>query len=142
MASIDLTDRAIAGGWTLPEHWTVTAESWDDDTVQRLEDEFDCYSPEDIDAFYAGAWGFAGVTVSVQDDAGRQWGQSTVGGFEVGQLPGTNEWLNPLDDKPGQYSPIREHDMIGEALCEAVKALESFGSPVLTEPTGVNYSGL
>jgi hypothetical protein len=37
---------------------------------------------------------------------------------------------------------IREHDMIGEALREAVKELERFGAPVLSEPAGVTVTGL
>jgi hypothetical protein len=142
MGHVDLTERAIAGGWTLPDGWTVTAESWHDDAVQDIGKEFDCYSDEDITAWCNSEWWIEGITVSVQDDAGRDWGVSSVGGFEAGQMPGVSEWLDPLEDKPAHYSPIREHDMIGEALREAVKALESFGSPVLTEPTGVNYSGL
>lgn len=141
----DVTDRAIAGGWVLPDGWTVTAElSYDHDRV--LPSEYDCYSDAQITAWRNDEWGFGVVCVFVEDDHGRDWGRAIIGGVEYGHLPnedGTDStFVDPLEDVPASYSVIREGDMIGEALRDAVERLEGFGTPVLVEPDGPTVSGL
>lgn len=154
IATTDLTERATAGGWTLPDGWSVKADlSYDpyttpDDLGMPVED----HDPEDQDHermirewFERDDWAYGVVSVWVQDNTGREWGRSVLGGVEMGTYPnadGSSVFIEPLEDNPGEYSIIREHDMIGEALREAVKELERFGSPVLVEPAGVTLTGL
>lgn len=156
IATTDLTARATAGGWVLPEGWTVQADlSYDDaitgpDDYMSVEDE----EPEYQDHarmvrewFARGDWGYGVVSVWVQDAAGREWGQSVIGGIEMGTYPnedGSSVFIEPLEDTPGEYNVIREYDMIGEALRDAVKALQAFGDPhgLIREPAGELVTGL
>jgi hypothetical protein len=138
----DYTARAREAGWTLPDGWTVTSEMDADDTGHpRDEHGHDCYDEDDFTAYDRGDWGFVYILVTVRDAAGRKWGASGIGGVEAGTLAGT--FLDPLSDEPGEYSPVREYDLIGEALRDAVKALETFGDPhgLIREPA-VNWSGI
>lgn len=144
---VDLTDRAVEGGWTLPEGWTVQADADEDNAVDTLEG--DCYTPAQVAAWLADEWGYVFVSVWVQDATGREWGHAGLSLVEAGLFTMTDDddnvigtaWLDPLTD-PGEYSPIREHDMIGEALRDAVAELERFGTPVITEPEGATVTGL
>lgn len=147
ISTVELTERAIAGGWTLPEGWKVFADITHDDAIVDLAKEYDCYSERQITAWRNDDWMFVFVSVWVEDNSGRQWGQFGIGGLEYGDVPGYEDdaldySLNPLEDIPGEYAPIREHDMIGEALRDAVKALDEFGTPVLCEPAGTTMTGL
>jgi hypothetical protein len=137
----DYTARAREAGWTLPDGWTVKAEMSADEWATHPRDEYDCYDEDDLAAYDRGDWWFAIVVVIVADAAGRTWGASSIGGVEAGTLAGT--FLDPLSDEPGEYSPIREHDLIGEALRDALKSLEAFGDPhgLIREPA-VNWSGI
>ena len=148
IAKVDVTTRATDGGWQLPEFWTVAAEiSPDYDTRPT---DFDCYTPAQVAAWERDEWQFVVVSVFVEDADGREWGRDVLGGVEYGSFVLTDEQDNvtgaddvdPLADKPGEYSVIREHDMIGEALRDAVRQLESFGTPVLREPDGSKVTGL
>ena len=51
-------------------------------------------------------------------------------------------WTDPLPDKGEEYCPVREHDLIGEALRDAVIALAEFGTPTLTAPENASDTGL
>lgn len=134
----DVTQRAIDGGWTLPPFWTVTAEISPD--CDSSPDEFDCYSPDDITAWRNDEWRFVVVCVFVEDADERLWGNATLGGVEHGCLDQVD--IDALTDKPGEYSVVREHDMIREALEDAVSALADFGTPVITSPDGITVTGL
>jgi hypothetical protein len=150
MSKLDLTDRAVSGGWVLPSGWTVSADAYPDELINDPAREYDCYTAAQVAAYHAGDWEFVTVSVWVEDNAGREWGRAVIGSVEAGTFTMTEEddtvtgqtFIDPLDDNPGEYSVIREHDMIGEALRDAVSELERFGTPVLVEPTGTNYSGL
>lgn len=144
----DVTDRAVSGGWTLPDGWTVTADiSPDHDTNPSAD--YDCYTSQDISAWRNDDWLFVVIGVFVQDDNGRDWGRSIMGGCEHGWITSTDEhdnvtggtYVDALADPPGEYSPIREYDMIAEALRDASAELERFGTPIIVEPT-TNFSGL
>lgn len=145
---VDLTDRAVAGGWTLPEGWRVFADAEEDSAVDTLEG--DGYTPTQVAAWLADEWCYFFVSVWVQDATGREWGHAGLGLVEGGSYTLTDEddnvtgheWIDPLESKPGHYSPIREHDLIGEALRDAVAELERFGTPVITEPEGTTVTGL
>lgn len=145
---VDLTERATAGGWTLPEGWSVRADRVPDEFHSDPHTEYgtdSAYGQVQQDAWLAGRWWWEIVSVWVQDASGREWGRDNMGGIEAGMFPqddGSTLDLDPLEDEPANYSVIREHDMIGEALRDAVKALEEFGTPVLTEPEGTTVSGL
>lgn len=102
-----------------------------------------------VQAWRRDDWTFGVVSVWVQDSASREWGRSVLGGVEFGRFPlvamdgtVTRAEVDPLDDKTGEYSVTREHDMIGEALREAVAQLAAFGTPVIVEPKGITVSGL
>jgi hypothetical protein len=140
----DLTDRATEAGWTLPEGWTVQAEAIPDEYLGHPRDEYgtDGYDEEQCAAFDRGDWSWCYVHVAVRDAQGRDWGSNGIGGVEWGELPGAG-WIDPLEDTPRSYSVIREHDMIAEALRDALKSLEAFGDPhgLIREPA-VNYSGI
>ena len=145
---IDVTDRATAGGWTIPDGWSVYADMIEDDLdVAR---EFECYDAAQLDAWRRGDWSVVVVSVWVEDGSGREWGWGNLGGVEHGRLPVTEEDgtvtgyvdVDALEPRIGEYSVIREHDMIGEALRDAVAELERFGTPMLTEPAGVTVTGL
>lgn len=147
MRKIDVTDRAVSGGWTLPTGWTVRADTSPDYDTGPVDDEG--LTRTQHVTYDQGDWEYVVVSVWVQDNASREWGRSVIGGVEAGELTHTDEddnvtgrmFSDPLTDNPAEYSPIREYDMIGEALREAVAELERFGTPVLVEPT-TEYSGL
>lgn len=144
----DVTQRAIDGGWTLPPFWTVTAEISPDYDASPMD--YDCYTPHQVEAWRNDAWTFVVICVFVEDASGRQWGSSVLGGTEHGWFTSTDEednvisesFCDALTDKPGEYSVIREHDMIREALEDAVSALADFGTPVITSPDGITVTGL
>jgi hypothetical protein len=141
----DVTDRATAGGWVLPDGWTVKVDiSPDDLTLDYWDDEV--YSEYQTRAWENGDWQFVIVSVWVEDAAGREWGRDVLGGVEAGDFPSedgdTSTWIDPLADKPAEYSVIREHDMIRGALVDTVRQLEEFGTPVIAEPEGVTMTGL
>lgn len=146
----DVTERAIAGGWVLPDGWTVTAEISPDYDIDA-DKEYDCYTPTQLVAWHNNDWQFVMVCVFVQDADGRDWGRSIVGSVEHGYLPMTNDadeliseafsFTDALESAPGMYGPVREYDMIGEALRDATAELERFGTPIIVEPD-TNYSGL
>lgn len=146
--AIDLTARAREGGWELPEFWTVQADTSHDYDATPMD--YDCYTPAQVAAWERDEWSFVVVSVWVEDEHGRMWGNSVLGGVESGWLPLTDEddtvtgqtYIDPLGDTPAQYSVIREHDMIDEALRDAARELEEFGTPVLREPAGVTVVGL
>lgn len=147
---VDVTDRAVAGGWTLPKGWAVVADTTHDGTVTDLMAEFGKDSaydhPEIVASWLRDDWYFVVVSVYVRDDQGREWGHALLGGVEAGSFPwfdaeGNVSWLstiNPLTDP----HPIADQDMIGQALRDAVVALAAFGTPVIVEPAGTHYSGL
>jgi len=154
IATVDLTERATAAGWILPDGWTVHADlTYDDHTAPDDFMSVDDHEPEYRDHermirewFHRGDWGYGVVAVFVQDARGRDWGCSILGGVEMGTYPnsdGTSTFIEPLEDTPGEYSVIREHDMIAEALRAAVRELAAFGDPhgLIREPA-VNYSGI
>lgn len=143
MPKIDVTDRAISGGWTLPDGWSVRADTSPDYDTGPVDDEG--LTRTQHVTYDQGDWEYVVVSVWVQDNAGREWGRSVIGGVEAGSYTMTDEddnvtgqvFIDPLEDA----HPIRDHDMIGEALREAVAGLERFGTPVLVEPA-TEYSGL
>lgn len=145
---VNITDRAVAGGWVLPDGWTVQADLTRDDAINDPATEYgegSAFGPVQVAAWQRDDWAFGVVSVFVSDGHGREWGSSVLGAVVFGDFPdddGNVTTILPLDDKPAEYSVIREYDMIGEALREAVKSLESFGSPVITEPPGTTVTGL
>jgi hypothetical protein len=102
---IDVTDRAVSGGWTLPAGWTVRADMSYDDGIGGTE--------------------YGDYVMTDEDD--------TVTG---------HTWIDPLNAPIGEYNVVREYDLIGEALRDAVAELERFGTPVLVEPAGDTVTGL
>jgi hypothetical protein len=49
---VDITDRVTGMGWTLPDGWTVTAHTLDDDCVTDPRNEGDCYATDVDEADY------------------------------------------------------------------------------------------
>lgn len=154
LATTNLTERAIAAGWILPDSWTVHADlTYDDATTPDDYTSVEDHEPEYRDHermirewFDRGDWGYGIVAVFVQDAHGRDWGRAILGSVEMGTYPnadGTSTFIEPLEDTPGEYSVIREHDLIAEALRDAVRELEAFGDPhgLIREPA-TNYSGI
>jgi hypothetical protein len=146
--SCDVTSRAVAGGWKLPEGWTVCADISRDDDIHPAQ-QGEAYEGEMLAWWKRDEWQFVNVSVWVQDRHGREWGRDVRGGCEYGYLPVTEPgiahgsvFVNPLTDAPGEYSPIREYDMIGNALRDAVEQLATFGTPIITEPAGTTVTGL
>lgn len=146
----DLTDRAIAGGWTLPDGWTVLADLSPDYDHGDPGEEYDCYGAAQVAAWRADEWAFGVVSVWVEDADGREWGRDVLGAVEYGCLPNEDEdgevtgsaFIEPLEDRPAEYSVIREYDMIGNALRDAAEQLAAFGTPMIVEPDGPAIAGL
>lgn len=138
IAKVDVTERAIAGGWVLPNGWTVNADISPDYSIMDPYQEFDCYTLAQVDAWRRDEWRLVVVSVWVEDASGREWGRDVLGAVEYGTIPITDDTgtvlghdcCDPLTDNPAEYSAIREHDMIGNALRDAVQCLEEFGTPV------------
>lgn len=138
---VDVTDRAKAGGWGLPDGWTVRAEISPDNDSHP--DHFDCYDAVQVQAWRDDAWRFVVLSVHVEDADGRQWGASVVGANEYGRFPLVQEEGDYQDAYPNPFGELAESDMINEALKDAVESTERFcDAEKITEPTGVNYSGL
>lgn len=132
--TVDVTDRATAAGWVLPDGWTVKADMTPDD-IHPIDDDEGLTSRQ-IEAWRQDEWWYVVVSVWVQDADGRKWGHDSLGAVAYGTLPNTDEHDEiqgePLDIHPLTDShPIQEYDMIGNALRDAVKQLEQFGTPVM-----------
>jgi len=139
---LDLTSRAREGGWQMPDGWSVWADVLPDDHLGNplIEYGTDAYTAEDGAAFDRGDWWWVFIRVTVEDADGREWGSAGIGGVEAGDMP-EHGWIDPIAERPGEYSVIREHDLIAEALRDAQATLARFGQPVLADPA-VNCSGL
>jgi len=136
IADVDLTDRARAGGWILPDGWSVKADLTYDDRLHPAHDG-DWATPDQVRAWSQGTWEYTTVSVWVQDRRGREWGSAALSGLVYGGLPRAG-FCDPLTD-----DTIAEHDMIREALEDAVSNLEDFGTPAISQaPSDITVTGL
>lgn len=81
-------------------------------------DEFDCYSDEQIAAWQADHWMFVG-TIITASKAGLELGTSSLWGSEYGDMPGIEEFVNPLRGNGEEFVNGYGPDLIAEAITEA-----------------------
>lgn len=86
----------------------------DPDTDPR---DYDCYDADQVAAFRLDCWQFVGVIVSASR-AGVELGSSSLWAVEYGDMPGVDDFVNPLADVHDYVD-----DLIPEAIAEARKRL-------------------
>lgn len=134
--SRDVTDRAKAGGWGLPEGWTVRAEISPD--LDARPTEYDCYTPAQVRAWREDVWQFVHVSVRVTDAHGREWGSDGLGANEYGRFPLTDEdGTETGDSYPDPFEQVTESDMLNNAMREAFDQVRQFAAnSTITMPPG------
>lgn len=145
----DVTDRAVSGGWQLPGGWTVRADITYDDAANAHapDNEGDAFDdPAIIAAWKADRWTFVMVSVWVQDSSSREWGRDLLGACVHGDFPAFDPATNRASDTETNmvdgFDAVTDHDMIRNALLDAVEQLQDFGTPVIREPEGDAVTGL
>lgn len=69
--------------------------------------DFDCYSDEVVAAWKSDRWHYVGLIVTASRN-GIELGSDSLWGIEYGDMPGVDEWLNPLNNMD-DYEDIIDH---------------------------------
>lgn len=78
--------------------------------------DFDCYDQQTIDAWKADRWYYVGLVVTASRD-GIELGSSSLWGIEYGDMPGIDEWVNPLNQMDDYQ------DIVDDAIEQAKQTL-------------------
>lgn len=81
-----------------------------------------CYSPEQVEAWYRNEWFFVGGVVEVSL-LGIVLADASIWGMEYGTLPEIEGEVNPLDGEGDQFLNGYGPDKITEAIDEAEKVM-------------------
>lgn len=104
MNIIDTKELPDSDGFTIQAHLVP------DEEIKPTD--FDCYDAAQIDAWKHDLWGYVGVIVTASRN-GIEFGSASMWGYEYGDLPGVDEWCNPLDDARNY------EDLVAEAVADA-----------------------
>ena len=99
----------------VPDGYRLTLTVHDD--THTTPGDFDCYDPDDIEAWREDRWRYVGIEVAVVDDDGAELGSDAVWGFELGDY-----W--PMSTDAQIWAHAVDGGVVDETLHLATERLE------------------